>query len=574
MTSANGNDQARWAHVSASRPCPRCGKSDWCRVSACGAWCICRRNAEGGREKTDKSGAGYWLHKLIASQSTAGWPEPRFSHAGGQGRKAEADDLHRIYTEFLRGLSLIPRHQTDLDNRGFSTEKESAAAAVRRLQYRTLPGPGRAAVVQKLIQQGLEDQLPTVPGFFVQDKDGRRYWTVSGGAGLLIPVRDEKRRIVALLVRPDDAKPGKKYLYLSSKRRGGPGPGAPVHVPLFDGTASIVRVTEGALKADLATLLSGVLTIGLPGVSSWRLTAKVLRRLKAATARIAFDADARTNRFVAEALSRLASDLRKAGFAVELERWNLADGKGVDDLLAAGKAPEVLAGDAAATAIDEIIRAAHLADPPPATAAKALVEAGASNEAVDDPHRLARLWLAACAAHPDRFRLLYYREEFWRWNGKCWTPLPDAEMRSRLARYTKRQLDDDNRKIVAHWTSEAPPPKVPKVTRELVSNIIQALSGEVLMPRDGPQTGWLEGDRVVPRNYVALDNGVLDADAVLAGQHRVLQPHTPRWWSPVSLPYPFRANAQCPRWEAFLQRNLEGDAGKASLLQQLTVRSC
>jgi hypothetical protein len=33
-----------------------------------------------------------------------------------------------------------------------------------------------------------------------------------------------------------------------------------------------------------------------------------------------------------------------AGLAVELERWDAADGKGIDDLLAAGKVPELLRG--------------------------------------------------------------------------------------------------------------------------------------------------------------------------------------------------------------------------------------
>jgi integrase len=57
---------------------------------------------------------------------------------------------------------------------------------------------------------------------------------------------------------------------------------------LFPSATSItVRVTEGALKADIATDRSGVLTIGLPGVSVWRQAAKVLRELGAKVVRVA-----------------------------------------------------------------------------------------------------------------------------------------------------------------------------------------------------------------------------------------------------------------------------------------------
>ena len=36
-------------------------------------------------------------------------------------------------------------------------------------------------------------------------------------------------------------------------------------------------------------------------------------------------------------LSPHCKKLTRAGFTVELERWDIADGKGIDDLLAAGK---------------------------------------------------------------------------------------------------------------------------------------------------------------------------------------------------------------------------------------------
>src|SRR5262249_29953836 len=110
---------------------------------------------------------------------------------------------------------------------------------------------------------------------------------------------------------------------------------------------------------------SGVLTIGLPGVSAWKRAARVLKSLGAKTARVAIDADASRNRNVANSLFQLAHHLRKHGFTVELEVWAEADGKGIDDLLAAKKSPEVLTGDLMLAAIESIRAAADTASPAP-----------------------------------------------------------------------------------------------------------------------------------------------------------------------------------------------------------------
>src|SRR5262249_17319885 len=162
--------------------------------------------------------------------------------------------------------------------------------------------------------------------------------TLAGAAGLLVPIRDSAGRIVALLVRRDEARDGRgKYLYVSSASVGGPGPGSPAHVPLGVTAASpICRLTEGALKADVAMALSGVPTIGAAGLG-WRPALDALSELGCQTVRLAFDADALDNAHVARALADCCKAADAAGLAVELEHWDKADGKGIDDLLAAGK---------------------------------------------------------------------------------------------------------------------------------------------------------------------------------------------------------------------------------------------
>ena len=65
------------------------------------------------------------------------------------------------------------------------------------------------------------------------------------------------------------------------------------------------------LKADVATVHSGVLTVAVPGVSVWRKVLPLLQDLQATQILLAFDSDWRTNPHVAQALGHAASALVK-----------------------------------------------------------------------------------------------------------------------------------------------------------------------------------------------------------------------------------------------------------------------
>jgi hypothetical protein len=127
--------------------------------------------------------------------------------------------------------------------------------------------------------------------------------------------------------------------------------------------AKIVRLTEGELKADVAFSLSGVPTISMPGVSSWRPCLPVVKALACKTVRLAVDADAKDKAAVARALDACAQTVLAEGIAIELERWP-TEYKGIDDALAAGAAVEILTGDAARQAIAEIVAEGTAGEPP------------------------------------------------------------------------------------------------------------------------------------------------------------------------------------------------------------------
>jgi hypothetical protein len=177
-----------------------------------------------------------------------------------------------------------------------------------------------------------------VPGFYVAEGDGRTWWTLGGAPGLLIPARDHAGAIHGLKIRREFVEGGSRYSYLSSSKHGGPTAELAVHVPLLSESTdcTTVRITEGELKSDVTTSLSGIPTISIPGVGAWRMAVPVLRQLGAKRVLVALDADHRSNPAVGIALALLVRECVRARFETVVERWDERLGKGIDDVLAGG----------------------------------------------------------------------------------------------------------------------------------------------------------------------------------------------------------------------------------------------
>ena len=107
-----------------------------------------------------------------------------------------------------------------------------------------------------------------------------------------------------------------------------------VHRPaIAPAKASRVGVTEGELKADVATALAALPFVSLPGVSTWRLALDAVRAMEAREVVVALDRDEAG----ARATVPLVDALRAEGFRVTAWRWP-SEFKGVDDFLNAHRA--------------------------------------------------------------------------------------------------------------------------------------------------------------------------------------------------------------------------------------------
>lgn len=193
------------------------------------------------------------------------------------------------------------------------------------------------------------------------------------------------------------------------------------------------------------------------------------------------------------------------------------------------------------------------------------------SEADDDPHRLARVNLQNYAASRGGRTLRYWRDEWYVWRETNYRKITEKELRAKIAQSCKDEFDRINiERLDAYKSSRSDdtPPECRKVTHALASNVLLATAGMTVLSSAVEPMTWLPTRE--RKQYLAMRNGILDIQALLGGaeEEECIQKHSPDWFSTVCLPYDFDIAATCPKWEAFLDRNLEGDAERIHLLQE------
>lgn len=293
-----------------SGTCPACGRGDWCQQHESGV-CMCRRGPfPGAVERRDRHGIPYWIRWGVGNRPLRVERRP-------SPEQAKPQVLHRIYCTLLGNLFLAEPHRERLLARGISKE------AIQRHGFRSWPAEWTERQrLASLLYREFGDDCRGLPGWFVSGTKPM----LAGGSGWVLPVWDLQGRVVAIRVR-SDLPGGTRYYWLSSARRGGPGPGiyprvAWPHRQMRQGdTAETVRLVEGEAAAIVCAEHTGLPTISSPGVGAWRKCLPWLRLLETKRVLLAFDVDWRDNRFVARSLLDARSSLAAEGYSVQFESW-------------------------------------------------------------------------------------------------------------------------------------------------------------------------------------------------------------------------------------------------------------
>jgi putative DNA primase/helicase len=187
--------------------------------------------------------------------------------------------------------------------------------------------------------------------------------------------------------------------------------------------------------------------------------------------------------------------------------------------------------------------------------------AGDVREAANDPHRLARLYLAGHVGQGGQ-TLRWWREQFHRWQDGAYRTLPDKEVKAELSQRIKREFDDLSR--------VAPASAAGKVTTRLLGDVMQALMGMTMLPGSVEHPVWLGGNGPFPAGEVlAFPNTLLHLPSWAEGLPDCQHQPTPKFFSPNCVTYDFSESAPPPdNWLKFLDAVWPGDQQAIDSLQE------
>lgn len=248
------------------------------------------------------------------------------------------------YRSLIDRLNLSSSHTEKLHDRGLTDEQ------IEKFEYRSFPLVGIHSLAKQIIfdsglSTGLKNINAQIPGFYDYGEDVK---LVKRKSSILIPIRHYTGEISGFQLRFDTGE--KRYSWLSSseKETGATCSGIQnIHFSGFDydalrdGEAVVetVNVTEGALKADVCSALSGKPFIGILGVNNQSQVPGILDFLKSRGCEminICFDMDYREKKEVKKALDDFKKKVKDARLEYKMFEWP-AEYKGLDDFLLARK---------------------------------------------------------------------------------------------------------------------------------------------------------------------------------------------------------------------------------------------
>ena len=221
------------------------------------------------------------------------------------------------------------------------------------------------------------------------------------------------------------------------------------------------------------------------------------------------------------------------------------------------------------------------------------------------PHALASRFLTRRFLHPGGVGLRFWRDEFHKWDGSAYRPIPLAELRAELSRFLAEEFAAMHRDALRErldsprGTTERPPRPIP-VTGHLVGDVIQAIASLVVLPASEipHQPSWIEAiphdlvdpghppegeslappwpiDEILPaRNMlVHLPSFTASPEYPLAstdaGERRWNVPTTPCFFHASALDFDFDPAALPPlAWLDFLDRVWGDDSESVACLQE------
>jgi putative DNA primase/helicase len=214
--------------------------------------------------------------------------------------------------------------------------------------------------------------------------------------------------------------------------------------------------------------------------------------------------------------------------------------------------------------------------PPGAAAAEQQHPKEEVNEAQDDPHRLARLYLDDHTTEEGP-ALCWWQEEYFRWDGRAYRNVGEKELRAQVNARVKGEFDECNLRAIRAWDDAGgcdengkaiPKPVARKVSGRLVVDVAGALQGLTVLPSEVEAPAW-QGPAPFPADEMLACNNTLVHLPSWANSKPHLHPLTPRFFSTNALDYDFLTDWKPPEtWLDFMARLWPQDDDAISTLQE------
>ena len=229
----------------------------------------------------------------------------------------------KVYRKLLESLELAPSHKEDLLKRGLSEED------IKEGLYKTVPVMGFHSLAVSALEGEKIKKGEGIPGFTdasnINDAAVRKK-----KSGYFVPVKTRNGLISGMQIRFDNLPENsseeekeafRKYTWFSSAEKdtgcGVTGCENIHYAGNWEEVPKEVQITEGMLKADIASHLSGKPFLALAGVNNvGQLQAELTKLQKEGleTVNICVDMDYREKREVANAMKRIQEIINKSGF--------------------------------------------------------------------------------------------------------------------------------------------------------------------------------------------------------------------------------------------------------------------
>jgi putative DNA primase/helicase len=193
-------------------------------------------------------------------------------------------------------------------------------------------------------------------------------------------------------------------------------------------------------------------------------------------------------------------------------------------------------------------------------------------ERPDDNWRLARVIVAGRYTHEGRPTLLYYRGQFYEWQGGAYRAVRDSEMKADVGLLVRREFEQAYAAEQDAGKADTKPVEMRRVTDNLIRNVLVALECQTVLKESVCPNApcWLGGPGPWPAHEVfPCRNALIHLPSMVQGLPDYVVDPTPSFFSTYSAPYDFDPDAPAPtRWLVFLDSVWPNDPESVTTLQE------